>query len=425
MSFRRRLAVGSATLVALASLVPLSASAQSTAASSPASTPTASPTSSPTASPTSSPTASPTGTPTLPGVVSNVTTALSGALVNAGDYVSSGWAISMAGKHPAATVDVTSIVAKIPLQCQISGKKPQVLNLVIHLPHSKLTIPADDTAWHPTSGAADPTGYEAKILVGALCQGGTLETHGKATYTAKLISTDTKDPFAIRFHSVDARTNVPKSPNTDCTSLSQNKKRLAQCKAPWTPQTRSYAAAPATTSGGGTGTGTGTGTGKGTGIGTGTGTGTGTGAGTGTGTGTGTGGVTGVLGGVTGTVAGLVGNIVTPPPVVKHILHLALHTAGAGSAASAHGTGSTSAQPGGVSGATIQPAPVLILPAPSQSAVLGPVPLPVPVIGSVAAGVGGALPWKWFLLLAILDLGLIVGIVIRRRAAQHNRLNAR
>ena len=45
------------------------------------------------------------------------------------------------------------------------------------------------------------------------------------------------------------------------------------------------------------------------------------------------------------------------------------------------------------------------------------------VIDSVTAGVGGALPWKWFLLLAILDLGLIVGIVIRRRSAQRDRLN--
>jgi hypothetical protein len=58
---------------------------------------------------------------------------------------------------------------------------------------------------------------------------------------------------------------------------------------------------------------------------------------------------------------------------------------------------------------------VLLLPAPSQPTVLSPVPLVVPVIDGVNAQVAGALPWKWFLVLAILDLGLIVGLVIRRR----------
>jgi hypothetical protein len=47
--------------------------------------------------------------------------------------------------------------------------------------------------------------------------------------------------------------------------------------------------------------------------------------------------------------------------------------------------------------------------------VLGPVPIVAPINGVVQAG--GALPWKWFGLLALLDLALIVGIVIRRRRA--------
>jgi hypothetical protein len=327
--------------------------------------------------------------------VSNITTALTGTAVNPGDYVSSGWAISMPGKHPAATIDVTNIVATIPMACEVDGQHTQLLNLVVHVPHTQLTIAAGDAAWHPTASAANATGYQAKILVGELCQGGALKPHGKATYTAKLVSTDTKDAFAVRFHTVDARTNVAKgkpNPNTDCASATQNKTGVAPCNAAWTPQTTSFATAPVSTTGGGTGTGSGAG------------------------------GATGVVNGVTGTVAGLVGAIIMPPPVLS--LHSVRHHRTTGAAA--HGSTATpSQQTGGVSGATTQPAPILILPAPSQSAVLGPVPLPVPVIDSVAAGVGGALPWKWFLLLAILDIGLIVGIVIRRRLAQHDRLNAR
>jgi hypothetical protein len=35
------------------------------------------------------------------------------------------------------------------------------------------------------------------------------------------------------------------------------------------------------------------------------------------------------------------------------------------------------------------------------------------------------LAWNWFALLAILNLGLIVGVVIRRRRARIDRLNGR
>jgi hypothetical protein len=60
-------------------------------------------------------------------------------------------------------------------------------------------------------------------------------------------------------------------------------------------------------------------------------------------------------------------------------------------------------------------APVPVLPAPSQPTVLGPVPLVIPAIGGIASPAGGALPWTWFLALAVVDVGLTVGILIRRR----------
>jgi hypothetical protein len=82
-------------------------------------------------------------------------------------------------------------------------------------------------------------------------------------------------------------------------------------------------------------------------------------------------------------------------------------------------------QPGAVSGATDPlPAPIVIVPAPSQSSVLPPVTPPLPSVGTVTAGVGGAPPWTWFAVLAILDLGLVGAIVVRRRLAQRKRLSA-
>jgi hypothetical protein len=365
--FRRRAAIGGGALLTLASLIPVSASA-----------------------------AAPLHTPKVPvvapaGVVSNLTHAIRTLLVLPGDYVSMGWTISLPRAHPATTVTVSDIVATIPMTCESREERSRVLNLVIRAPQTTVTLPADDATWHATSNTAIARAYQAKILVGELCPRGVLEPHGNASYAAKLVSTDSKDPYAIRFHTVDARTNLLRlgelSPNTDCTSLAQNPNGVAQCNAAWTSPTRVLALAAPVIGGG-------------------------------------TGGVGGVVGGVTGTTGKVVGGVAgSVGAVVSHTVHPVLHHRTSGVSQGA--VSGPAQQPGGVSAATTHPAPVLVLPPPSQSAVLGPVPLPVPVIDSVAAGVGGALPWKWFLLLAIVDVALIVAIFIRRRLGQHDRLNPR
>ncbi len=350
---RRRVAGGGAMLLTFAALFPLNASAESQASSKPASVTTAA------------------------GVVTNITKALTGSPLLRGDYVSSGWAISMTSKHAATAVTISNLVATIPLQCQVEDHSPTSANLVINLPATSVSIPANDTGWHPTSGAATASGYEASTILGDLCRRGNLSPNGKAVYSAKLVSTNTTDVFAVRFHSVDARANQSqKNPtNTNCASTSDNRAGVSPCTAAWTPNTTSLAVAPAPTSGGGT-----------------------------------------------GPVASSVGAVITPLPVLGHVAkNVRRHQSNTSSPA----TAGTPSPLGGVKAATTQPAPLLVLPPPpSQSTVLGPVPLPVPVIDSVAAGVGGGLPWRWFALLAILDLGLIVGIVMRRRLAHQRDLNA-
>ena len=361
-----------------------------------------------------------TTTSTAVGSLTNVTRAVVAGLVNQGDDISSGWAISMPGTHPAATVKVSKIVTTIPLVCHTAGGHTQATSVVLHLPDTTVTIPANDTSWHFTSNPADVKGYEATAVVGSLCYQGALEASGNAKYAATLVSTNTKNLFAMRFHSVDARTNQAPyhpNPNTACSSSKQNPTALARCNAAWTPLTTALAIAPPSTSGTGSGGGTGSGSAGGHGQVSGPATGIITGI---TGTvaaanGTVTG-VTGTVSGVTGTVAGVargvVSSVASPLPVLGQAVGSALNGSdGAQQSAPA------AAQPGAVSGATTLNPPPAPVPAPSQSTVLGPVPLPVPVIDSVAAGVGGALPWKWFVLLAIVDLGLVVGIVLRRRTA--------
>jgi hypothetical protein len=335
---RRALAVGTGSMIAVATLLPSSAAAERPADAS------------------------------GPGMVNNTTTALSGGDVEPGDLISSGWAMSLPGRHPAATVRLTGIMATIPLRCdgEKGDEEDGTSSIVLRFPDASQSIAANDTSWHPTTAPADAQGYQVTVAVGALCHGGASEPRGDVSYQAMLKSTDTRDPFLLRFHTVDARSRSSEvddhqsGANIDCSSTTANVHGLEACSAPWTPATRLVAAA--------------------------------------------------------------LSLVPTPLPVPR--------------AAGAHGSGGSGNQPpaqlGSIPGTLVGPPaagappasapapatpalPVLVLPAPSQPTVLSPVPLVVPVIDGVDAQVAGAIPWKWYVFLAIIDLGLIVGLVIRRR----------
>jgi len=296
--------------------------------------------------------------------VNNDSRTVSGGHVDNGDLISSGWTMSIPGRHPAAAVRLTGIVATIPLRCD-DGKGDDEngtsTSIVLRFPDASQSIAANDSSWHPTTAPADAQGYQVSAAAGDLCHGSASEPRGDVRYHARLASTDTRDPFLLRFHTVDARSRSPEhddhhGANVDCSSTTANVHGRAACRAPWTRATRLFAAA------------------------------------------------------------------LSLPPTPVPVPH----------APGAHGSGGAGNQPpaqlGGIRGARLGSAaagaspatpgpPVLVLPAPSQPTVLSPVPLVVPVIDGVNAQIAGALPWKWFVVLAIIDLGLIVGLVIRRRRA--------
>jgi hypothetical protein len=113
---------------------------------------------------------------------------------------------------------------------------------------------------------------------------------------------------------------------------------------------------------------------------------------------------TGDAGGGAGSAAGAAGGGTLPPPLTAGPRSVRHTTTAPSSAHSATAKGPATA-----------PRPALLLPSPpSTSTFLGPVPLLVPIIDGVASEVG-ALPLQWLVLLTIIDLGLIVAIVLRRR----------
>src|ERR1700676_3140361 len=96
-----------------------------------------------------------------PGVVTNITGALSGGDVERGDIFSSGWTLSMPTRHAAATVRVTEAVATIPLRCRTEKGKHEdgeAAIVVMRFHDVTLTIAANDTSWRPTAETADPLG---------------------------------------------------------------------------------------------------------------------------------------------------------------------------------------------------------------------------------------------------------------------------
>jgi hypothetical protein len=375
---RPALTAGAGFLVALAALLPMTASAN-IASPIPALTGVVRGVSSPPTTVTSVVRGVSSTIPAVTGVVSGVSSPLTARGVVPGDYVSSGWAIRMAGTHPAAVVTLTKIVATIPLTCRTPHQRPSAVNLVLQMPDARVGLPANDTTWHPTANPAVAAGYQASALVGNLCAGGVLTRSGNSSYTAHLVSADTRDPFTMRFHTVDASSNpllrgVRPAATINCASLSVNGAGLLQCKAAWTRRATSLATAVA----------------SGTGP---------------------------------GSVIRRVSHVVAVPHVVRTVLRHAQAVAGGTVAQASSGTSaSTSAPPSlALRGSSAPPAPRVA----TQSPALGPVPVQVPAIDGVAAGVAGALPWNWFLLLAALDVGLIVTVMVRRRSAQRDRLRAR
>jgi hypothetical protein len=328
------------------------------------------------------------------GVITNATAPLVGDFVKTGDMVAAGWAISMPEKHPATTVALSGMTVTIPFLCETEGTRT-AKSLVISLPTTSISIPADDSSWHPTSSSRSAAGYQASAAVPLLCTKRLLGAKEYIAYAAQLVSADTMDVFAMRFHAVDARAFVVtrdvsrsdsgstdtsgggqhETSKTDCASPSQNT-GLGQCKAAWTKSSTNTAAAPPTAgsgSGGGSGKSAGGGSGKGAGNG---------------------------------------GKSLHRPVVVTQ------------RSATRVSTVPSTAQARALTPAVRASLPALVAPAPSPTpTVLGPVPLMVPVIGNTASQVGAALPWTWFGLLALVDLGLIVGIVLRRRHCRADPLH--
>jgi hypothetical protein len=167
---------------------------------------------------------------------------MTGLHVERGDVISAGWSLSMPSKHRAATVAVTGVVATISLRCGDNHAAPPS-TLVLHLPDAAVSFGADATGWSPTGNAAAAAGYQVSAVVGAVCPNAAPDGGVMVRYRARLVSSDTTDLFAMRFHSVDPPSDGAARPNDgdhdgddemSCSSASENVHVRSRCAAPWT-----------------------------------------------------------------------------------------------------------------------------------------------------------------------------------------------
>lgn len=133
-------------------------------------------------------------------------------ILNTGDTVAAGYAITMRGTHPAATVNVPNANIQMDVLCRDGSS----YTLQIPLMAETYSIPANDNEWIPSAVQNSPLVYQGSATNPGCSNGGQGEAT-RAYFTAVgvhdgfagdaagpgFITTDTTDPTNVRFHATD------------------------------------------------------------------------------------------------------------------------------------------------------------------------------------------------------------------------------
>ena len=130
--------------------------------------------------------------------------------IDSGDTVMAGFALSMPGSHPAATVALTGGNVQTDVSCMDGSS----YTLSIPIPDQSFSIQANDGSWLPSADRNSPLVYQGSATAAAACRGG----FAKSAYFSALGettgignppaapgfgTTDTTDPLSVKFHCTD------------------------------------------------------------------------------------------------------------------------------------------------------------------------------------------------------------------------------
>jgi hypothetical protein len=117
-------------------------------------------------------------------------------VVHPGDTLNVGYAVSLPGKHAAANITVGRAQVIVQAQCadghggdrgRHGGDGREHKNsgpILIDIADATFAVPANSSAWLPSSDSHSTTTLQGAIVVPDLCHGGAVQLTGDGTFTA-------------------------------------------------------------------------------------------------------------------------------------------------------------------------------------------------------------------------------------------------
>jgi subtilisin family serine protease len=125
-----------------------------------------------------------------------------GMLINSGDTLSAGYAMSMPGKHASATVQFVQPAVTVPVSCTKAGTVAG--QIVVNLAAGPYRIASTTSSVVPTNQQSSPLSFQGSATAPNLCNGAPMYDAGGGTFTGQVLSTDPLDRLNLQFHFLDA-----------------------------------------------------------------------------------------------------------------------------------------------------------------------------------------------------------------------------
>ncbi len=152
-----------------------------------------------------------------------------------GDWLSSGYSLTMPGSHAAAAVSFVSAQVVIHGRCASNHATTQ--DITVPLSGGPYSIGVNNSNWFPDNTQSSAAVYQGAVQTPDFCSGGAIDLSLGATFNSDVQSTDTTDKVNVRFHYNDAATNGGHT-NINCSDSSQNPfPGVSACSAGWSGTT--------------------------------------------------------------------------------------------------------------------------------------------------------------------------------------------
>ncbi len=125
--------------------------------------------------------------------------------IQPGDPLAAGYAFSMPGVHPTASVELVQGAVNLPVSCSQSGSP--VGQITISLTEGPYVDVANSSAVLPTGQQSSSASFQGHETAPNLCAGGPMYDPTGAIFTGEAVSSDATTPLNLQFHYCDGATS--------------------------------------------------------------------------------------------------------------------------------------------------------------------------------------------------------------------------